>query len=125
MARVELSATTLTVNLTGWDVVWGFRRRLVVPIAHVRSARVDPHIAHAWWRDRHLDTAAAKDGPIIGTFQENDRRVFWDVHDPDMAMVIELEHEGYAALVLQVDDPQATVAAITRAVAESGADRPW
>jgi hypothetical protein len=42
---------------------------------------------------------------------------FWDVHDPDRTVVIELDHERFARLVLEVEDPQATAAAINAAVA--------
>ncbi|MYX36222.1 hypothetical protein GTY85_22620 [Streptomyces sp. SID8377] len=39
-------------------------------------------------------------------------KVFWDVKDRSKALVIELADEQYARLVLQVDDPRATVALI-------------
>lgn len=42
---------------------------------------------------------------------------FWDVHDPDRTVVIGLDHERFANLVLEVDDPQATAAAINAALA--------
>ncbi|MEA2633395.1 MAG: hypothetical protein QOH92_162 [Chloroflexota bacterium] len=42
---------------------------------------------------------------------------FWDVHDPDRTVVIELDHERFAKLVLEVEDPQGTAAAINAAVA--------
>jgi len=41
--------------------------------------------------------------------------VFWDVHDPQKAIVIRLKDERYARLVIEVDDPPATVAAIEEA----------
>ena len=40
------------------------------------------------------------------------RAVFWDVHDPAKAVVIELADEHYARLVVQVADPGATVALV-------------
>ena len=42
--------------------------------------------------------------------------VFWDVHDPQKALTINLAHEHYIKLVVEVDDPVATVAAIEEAV---------
>jgi hypothetical protein len=35
----------------------------------------------------------------------DDERVFWDVKDPDKAVVIELDHERYTRLIGRVDDP--------------------
>jgi hypothetical protein len=42
---------------------------------------------------------------------------FWDVHDPERTVVIELDHERFAKLVLEVEDPPATAAAVNAAVA--------
>jgi hypothetical protein len=42
---------------------------------------------------------------------------FWDVHDPDRTVVVELGHERFAKLVLEVEVPHATAAAINAAVA--------
>ena len=42
---------------------------------------------------------------------------FWDMHDPDRTVIIGLDHERFANLVLEVDDPQATAAAINAALA--------
>jgi hypothetical protein len=36
--RLEIGATDLVVTMTGWDVLWAFRRRFAVPLASVTSA---------------------------------------------------------------------------------------
>src|SRR5215212_5532220 len=58
---------------------------------------------------------------VAGTFHHEGDRIFWDVHDPAKAMVIHLADERYARLVIGVDDPAATVAAIRRALGTGGA----
>jgi hypothetical protein len=40
-----------------------------------------------------------------GTFFQDGDRVFWDVHDPEKTVVIRLEDERYARLVIEVEDP--------------------
>jgi hypothetical protein len=47
-----------------------------------------------------------------GTFYQEGERVFWDVHDPESTVVIQLKDERYVRLVIEVDDPPATAAAI-------------
>lgn len=42
MAEIEIADETLTVRLRGWEVVWALRRRVAVPLARVRGARLDP-----------------------------------------------------------------------------------
>jgi hypothetical protein len=57
---------------------------------------------------------------IAGTFVFLDgEHAFWDVHDPDRTVVIELDHERFANLVLEVEDPQATAAAVSAALART------
>jgi hypothetical protein len=38
------------------------------------------------------------------------------VHDPERTIVIDLEHEHYSRLVLEVDDPEAVVARLRSAI---------
>jgi len=47
-----------------------------------------------------------------GTFYQEGERVFWDVHDPEKTLVIRLRDERYASLVIEVDNPHSTVAAV-------------
>jgi hypothetical protein len=42
--------------------------------------------------------------------------VFWDVHDPEKAIVIRLEDERYSRLVIEVEDAPATATAIEGAI---------
>jgi hypothetical protein len=51
-----------------------------------------------------------------GTFYQLDGAVFFDVHDPERTIVIDLEHEHYSRLVLEVDDPEAVVARLRSAI---------
>jgi hypothetical protein len=45
--------------------------------------------------------------------------VFWDVHDPQKTVVIRLRDERYARLVIEVEDPEATVARVNEAARAS------
>jgi hypothetical protein len=41
---------------------------------------------------------------------------FWDVHDLERALIIDLADERYDRLVIEVDDPRATAAGINQAL---------
>ena len=43
--------------------------------------------------------------------------MFWDVHNPENTIVVELEHEHYGKLVVEVADPESAVAMIRHAIA--------
>lgn len=55
-----------------------------------------------------------------GTFHQGGERLFWDVHDPAEVIVIELADERFKRLVIEVDDPEATVTAIGRVISGRG-----
>ncbi|MEU6861529.1 hypothetical protein AB0B28_21955, partial [Glycomyces sp. NPDC046736] len=48
----------------------------------------------------------------VGSFMREGRRDFWDVADPERAIVVELSGAKYDRLLLEVADPGAAVAAI-------------
>jgi hypothetical protein len=51
-----------------------------------------------------------------GRFLQRGEWAFWDVHDPAACVAIRLHDEHYARLVIGVDDPDATAAAISAAL---------
>ena len=54
-----------------------------------------------------------------GTFYREGELVFWDVHDPQKTVVIRLRDERYARLVIEVEDPETTVARVNEAARAS------
>ncbi|MCP3819921.1 hypothetical protein NLX86_18005 [Streptomyces sp. A3M-1-3] len=114
MARVTIENDTLAVEIEGLDKLWALRSRLDIPLANVRGATRDPGII----RDRKGVRAPGTHLPGVitaGTWYHEGERIFWDVKNPDAAVVIELADERYTRLVIEVDDPRAVVALIERA----------
>src|SRR5258708_1911689 len=111
MAQVHIEGENLIVDIEGLDKLWTFRSRLTIPLSNVRGATIDPGIVN----DRKGIRAPGTYVPgviVAATYHSEGERVFWDVHDPAKAVVIELADEKYARLVIGVDDPQATVSLI-------------
>jgi hypothetical protein len=107
MAQVHLDGENLVVDIEGLDKLWSLKSRLTIPLSNVRGATVDPGIVHGPKGIRAPGTNLP--GVIVaGTFHHEGERVFWDVHDPAKAVVIELADEHYARLIIGVDDPHAT-----------------
>jgi hypothetical protein len=52
-----------------------------------------------------------------GTFYQHGKRVFWDVHNPENTVVIELRDNRYNELIIEVADPQAAVEFVKSVVA--------
>ncbi|MEV0615354.1 hypothetical protein AB0I81_18695 [Nonomuraea sp. NPDC050404] len=116
MALVRIDGDDLVVVLEGLDKLWAFKSSLTIPLANVRGATADPGIA----TDPKGIRAPGTHLPGVitaGTFHQDGDKIFWDVKDPSKALVVELANEQYIRLVLQVDDPRATVALIENALA--------
>ena len=116
MATINVEGDKLVVTMEGADKLWALRSRLDIPLAHVSDVRADATFA----RDHRYDGVKAGGARIpgvltAGTFRQHGDWVFWDLHDPDRAVVIDLTDERYARLVVGVDDPPTTVARIEAA----------
>jgi hypothetical protein len=57
------------------------------------SPSPDPAIAHGWWRGLRMPGTNIPGVLTAGTFYQDGKRVFWDVHNPENTVVIELKHE--------------------------------
>jgi hypothetical protein len=121
MTRIEIQDDRLVARIQGLDQVLALRSELSIPLAHVQGAAVSPPEVRKRWGNLFRAHVPATDVPYVvmaGSFLFLDgEHAFWDVHDPDRTVAIELDHERFAKLVLEVEDPQATVAAINGAIA--------
>ncbi len=106
------------MEMEGLDRLWALHSKLEIPLVHVAGARVDPDEARAA-SGTGLKVGGARVGNhlIAGTFRQEGEYVFWDVHDFDRSVIIDLHDERYARLVLEVEEPAAVAAEINRAVA--------
>jgi hypothetical protein len=117
MVEISIQGDRVRFEVKGWDKLWSFRSQLEVPLAHIRSVRADPEAARGWWHGLRLVGTQVPGVLTTGTFYQRDGVVFWDVHNPERTIVLELEHELYRRLVLEVADPAVAVATLDDALA--------
>ena len=120
VTAIEIEGDRLVINVEGADKLWALRSRLEIPLAHVKATRIDlAFVSHE--RYQGLKIAGARVPGVItaGSFRQEGDTVFWDVHHPEKAIIIELADERYARLVVEVENPSATVGLITRALGRS------
>jgi len=92
MAQVLVDGDQLIVEVEGLDKLWSLKSRLVIPLANIRGATDDPGIIKERKGLRFPGTHVP--GVITaGSFRTDGEWVFWDVRDPSMAVVIELEDQ--------------------------------
>ena len=105
---VELSLTDdhLDLEVKGFDKLWAFKSQLDIPLVHIRDVRHDPEAASGWWHGIKLPGTSIPGMITAGTFYQHDgRRVFWDVHNPERSIVIQLNDERFDQLIVEVNDP--------------------
>ena len=116
MVDVTIEGDDIVFEVEGWDKFWALKSRLKIPLAHVKGARVDDDAAKGWWHGVRLWGADLPGVITAGTFYRKGRVVFYDTHKPEHTIVVELEHEDYDRLILQVREPGDAVKTITDAV---------
>jgi Bacterial PH domain len=110
MIDVSVQGDRVRFEVEGWDKLWALRSQLEIPLAHIKDVRTDPEAARGWWHGLRMGGTNVPGLLTAGTFyQPGDGWVFFDVHDPERTVVLELEHEHYRRLVIEVADPEAIV----------------
>ncbi|MGB7729132.1 MAG: hypothetical protein WBL50_13950 [Candidatus Acidiferrum sp.] len=85
-------------------------------MAHIVEIRADPTVAHGWWHGLRMPGTNIPGVLTAGTFYQDRKRVFWDVHNPDNTVVIQLKDERYEELIVEVVDPKTTVELVRTAL---------
>jgi hypothetical protein len=116
MVKIFPQDDTVVFEVEGWDKLWSLRSRLEIPVAHIKGAHIDPNPAMGWFQGLKLGGTDIPNIFRAGTFYQDGDFVFWDVHHPDKTIVVELAHERYGKLIVEVDDPDAVVKSINNAV---------
>ena len=119
MTTIELKHNKLLLTVHGFDVILSFKKHLEVPLAHVKSAEVGVAPA-AREQLRHSLRVPGTSLPGIvtaGSYVEDGRWMFWNIHSGERAVTIWIEHERYDAIVVDVEDPAAIVERINARLA--------
>jgi hypothetical protein len=116
MVDLSVADGKLILHVRGADKLWALKSSLEIPLQHISSVRGDPSIARGWYHGMRMPGTNIPGVLTAGTFYQHGQRVFWDVHNPENTIVIELRDERYNELIVEVSDPQATVELIRGAI---------
>jgi hypothetical protein len=117
VVTISIEGDRVRFEVEGWDKLWALKSQLEIPLDHIVQVRIDPEPARGWWHGIKLPGSNIPGVLTAGTFYQHDGAVFYDVHDPERTIVLELNHEHYRRLVVEVEDPAATVAKLKAALA--------
>ena len=117
MVNVIVRGDRVRFEVEGWDQLWALKSQLEIPLAHIRGVRADPEPARGWWHGLRLPGTRIPGLLTAGSFYQSGGFVFYDVHDPERTVVIELDHEHYQRLVIEVANPADVVTMLRSAIA--------
>ncbi len=117
MVEISVADGKLQMHVRGMDALWALKSSLEIPLQHIAGIRVDTEVAHGWYHGLRLPGTNIPGVLTAGTFYRDGKRVFWDVHNPDNTIVIEVKDERYNELIVEVEDPSSTVELVRGALA--------
>lgn len=116
MVELSIDDGKLHIHVRGADRLWAFKSSLEIPLAHIAGVRSDPDAARGWFHGIRMPGTNVPGVITAGTFYEHGQRVFWDVHDPQNSIIIELRDERYQELIVEVPDPLLAIDLIRQAM---------
>lgn len=116
MVDLSIANGHLVLHVRGADKLWAFKSSLEIPLRHISEIRADPETARGWWHGLRMPGTNIPGVLTAGTFYQGGKRVFWDVHNPENTVVIELNDERYNELIVEVADPQRVVEEVKAAL---------
>jgi hypothetical protein len=116
LVDLSIAEDKLVLHVRGADKLWAFKSSLEIPLVHIVRVRADAEIARGWYHGIRLPGTNVPGVITAGTFYQDGKRVFWDVHHPEKTIVIDLHDERFNELVIEVADPEAAVRLIQNAL---------
>lgn len=110
MVTISLEGELVIFEVKGWDKLWSLHSRLTIPSSHILSVHTDPNPAMGWFEGIKLLGTGIPNFFRAGTFYQDGELVFWDVRNPENTIVIELEHENFRKLIVEVENPASAIA---------------
>ena len=116
MVELSIGEGKLMLRVIGADKLWALKSSLEIPLVHIAGVRADAEIARGWSHGIRLPGTNVPGVITAGTFYQDGKRVFWDVHHPERTIVLDLHDEHYNQLVIEVPDLQAAINLIQSAL---------
>lgn len=108
MATLSIKDQVLSVNMEGLDKVFALRSSIAVPLSHVVSVTARADISKVMYMPVGAQFRGVRHPGLIvaGTLlmADGSGNVFCDVHDEKNAVVIELQHDEFKRLIVEVSN---------------------
>jgi hypothetical protein len=116
MNKIDIVEDQCVIQISGWDKFFALKGEVSFPLASITNVYpYDSSLAPPWLKN----PGTAWPGVIIaGTYQDlAGRKEFWCTHFKENTLVIDLEHEQYQRIVLDLSPEQPITEWIARLAA--------
>jgi hypothetical protein len=116
MVKPEILDADLILHVQGMDKLWAFKSQLCIPLQNITGVRLDQEVVKEWIHGIRMPGTSLPGVITAGTFYQDGKKVFWDIHHPERAVIISLAHEFYNELVIEVEAPDIFVTNLKTAI---------
>ncbi|MGI0100309.1 MAG: hypothetical protein ACREBH_01105 [Candidatus Micrarchaeaceae archaeon] len=113
--KVDIEDGNLVFKLTGVDEILALKSALKVPLNHVKSVSTEKA---DWNYFSMLKVAGARlPGVVVdGRYIDKEGMLFYEMHDPDKCVTVELSDELYKKVVFEVENKEEVASMIKKAI---------
>jgi len=108
MATIEIKDNALLVTVEGFDKILALRSSITVPLAHITGVTARPDISKVMYMpvESQFRGVHSPGNVLAGTLimADGSGNVFCDVHDDTRAVAIDLHHDEFKRLILEVSE---------------------
>jgi hypothetical protein len=115
VGTVKIENGNLEFELHGVDEFLSIKRSISIPLKHVVSVSTE---RVPWQPFKQLRVAGTSLPGVIkdGRYLSSDGMMFFEMHDPDKCITVNLDHETYKKIVFEVEDKEAAAQQINDAL---------
>ena len=116
MATISVAGDDLVVEVTGRDRFYALNKSTVtVPLEHVVAVGAGAQMGRPLMPGFPWLANSFPGAFTVGSYRCRGKWTFWVVHDPKQTVLVTLRNEHYSQLVIEVEDPGATIALVNQA----------
>ena len=115
VGTVKVENDNIEFELHGVDEFLSIKRNITVPLAHVVSVSTE---RVPWQPFKQMRIVGASLPGVVkdGRFLSTEGVMFFEMHDPDKCITVNLDHEHYRKIVFEVENKEEAARQINEAL---------
>jgi hypothetical protein len=115
VGTVKVETGNIEFELHGVDEFLSIKRSITVPLVHVVSVSTE---RVPWQPFKQMKIAGTRIPGVVkdGRFLSTEGVMFFEMHDPDKCITVNLDHEHYKKIVFEVEDKEEAARHINEAL---------